>query len=210
MTAHSAATPPARRVPWSLWVLVLIFALPPLLGWLYFLNPEWLPEGQVNHGTLIQPPRPVHALAVSDANGAPFDWSALEDKWSIVLVGGTACGDACIERLIQVRQLRRALGADRQRLERLLIMNDDAATPSLAGLEGTRLLRVAPADRRELAALFHVPGGVAGETTFLVDPRGGVMMAHDPSVTSKQMLEDLQTLLKASQNWARGGQYGHR
>ena len=209
MTLH-AVTPSSRRVPWSLLALVLLFALPPFLGWLYFLNPEWLPQGQRNHGTLIQPARSVHSLAVSDAGGAPFDWAALEGRWSIVLVAGEACGDACIERLIQVRQLRRALGADRQRVERLLIMNDDAVRPALSGLDGTRLLLAGPDARPAMTTLFDVEGAVAGGTTFLVDPTGGVMMAYDPSITLKQMLEDLQTLLKASQNWARGGQYGHR
>ena len=210
MSAQLAAGPVSRRRPWSLLILVLIFALPPLLGWLYFLNPEWLPGGQKNHGVLVQPARSIQPLSLETVDGERFDWGELEGKWSIVLVAREACGDACIERLIQVRQLRRALAADRQRVERILIMDRAASPPSLSGLEGTRLLLVPPAFGANAAALFDVPGIPGGETTYLIDPTGGLMMAHDKSIPLKKMLEDLQTLLKASQNWARGGQYGHR
>jgi hypothetical protein len=199
---------PRRMAP--LVLLVAVFALPPLLGWLYFLNPEWLPQARKNHGVLIQPARPVEGLTVRTADGSPFDWKALDGNWAILLPQSGRCDDACLERLVQVRQVRRALGADRQRVERVLIMEAGAPLPSLAGLEGTRLLLV-PAEARDgLAGLFAVPGGADPGTTFLVDPAGGLMMAHAPNLPPKQMLEDLQLLLKASQNWARGGQYGHR
>ena len=205
-----AARPASQRRIWPLVILALLFALPPLFGWLFFLNPEWLPQARKNHGVLIQPARPVEALPVRTADGAPFDWKSLDGNWTILLPQSGPCDDACLERLVQVRQMRRALGADRQRVERVLLMEAGLPLPSLAGLEGTRLLLVAPEAEGGLAGLFTTPGGGAPGTTFLVDPAGGVMMAHAPSIPPKQMLEDLQLLLKASQNWARGGQYGHR
>ena len=42
---------------------------------------------------------------------------------------------------------------------------------------------------------------------FVIDPRRKLMMIHDTTVlTSKQILKDLEKLLKASENWKTGSQ----
>ena len=37
------------------------------------------------------------------------------------------------------------------------------------------------------------------------------MMSHDTTqLSAKEILQDLEKLLKASQSWVKGGQYGHQ
>ncbi|MEW8507950.1 MAG: hypothetical protein AB2598_14720 [Candidatus Thiodiazotropha sp.] len=199
----------------SLWLLIALFALPMIAAWVFFLNPQWLPAGRTNHGELIDPPRPVGSLQLYTADGNLFDWQSLQDMWSMTLVSEGGCDAACIEILIQVRQLRRATGANRQRIARLLILMPDAngrlELPNLGGLEGTELLIAESGQRGNIESLFPLQLSEQAIPVFLIDPRGDLMMKQDTTKnSSKEILSDLEKLLKASENWAQGGRYGHQ
>ena len=210
-----ADTPRKPRSLVSLWVLIAIFALPPMAGWLFYLNPQWLPEGRTNHGTLIDPPRPVTDLRLYTPDGPAFDWGQLKDLWTMTLISEGGCDAACIEALIRVRQIRKATGANRQRVDRLLILLPTESgrlnLPDLDGLEGTRLLIADSLDRRQILERFPVDLTAQAISLFLIDPRGDLMMSHDTSaIPPKKILQDLEKLLKVSQSWVKGGQYGHK
>ena len=199
---------------WQLWMLILLFALPAIAAWFFYFNPQWLPQGRTNHGDLIDPPRAIASLRVQTTESGVFDWGLLKDQWTMTIVAVGRCDDKCIERLIKVRQIRRAMAANRQRIERLLILLPDASgnleLPSLEGLEGTHLAVAASADKSEILELFASDPASLDNSIFLIDPMVDLMMVHDMShITSKQVLLDLEVLHKASQNWTKGGQYGH-
>ncbi|MCU7810190.1 MAG: hypothetical protein KZQ77_03005 [Candidatus Thiodiazotropha sp. (ex Notomyrtea botanica)] len=199
----------------SLWILIAIFALPPIAAWIFYFNPQWLPDGRTNHGELIDPPRAMASLKLSTPEGTAFDWQVLKNMWTLTLVSEGGCDAACIETLIKVRQMRRATGANRQRIERLLILLPDNKgrldLPNLQGLEGTHMM-IADRDQREnLLSLFPVDLSEQAISLFLIDPQVDLMMTHNTAqISSKQILQDLEKLLKASQSWAQGGQYGHK
>ncbi len=198
----------------QLWILVALFALPLIAAWLFYFNPQWLPEGRTNHGTLIDPPRAMQAFALQTPEGQDFDWSPLLEQWSMAVVAEGQCDAQCTEQLIKVRQIRRALAANRQRVERLLILLPDASgnlqIPSLDGLEGTRLAIASDTEKPAIQTLYGGTQKSPHNLLFIIDPRVDLMMLHDMSqITSKQILQDLEKLLKASQSWAKGGQYGH-
>ncbi|MCB1758227.1 MAG: hypothetical protein KDI68_00405 [Gammaproteobacteria bacterium] len=195
----------------TLLALFGIFALPPLLGWFFMLNPQWLPNESINNGTLIHPPRPLSGLTLKFADDQVLDWQQLRDKWVFVLVNRGECGEACLARLVDLRQLRRALAAESRRVERMLIQLPDASgtvptPPSAAGLEGTLLLQ--PVDARAVdlvRALFQLEGLEPTHQMFLIDPHGDLMMRHDLlALQPKQILKDLELLMKASANWVTG------
>jgi hypothetical protein len=135
--------------------------------------------------------------------------------WTLTLVSEGGCDAACIEALIKVRQIRKATGANRQRIERLLILLPTESgrlnIPSLDGLEGTRLAIAQDYQRDELLNLIPVDLSAQAISTFLIDPHLDLMMTHDTTqISSKQQLQDLEKLLKISQSWVKGGQYGHK
>jgi hypothetical protein len=149
------------------------------------------------------------------ADGTSFDWNTLKDRWTMTLISEGGCDAACIEVLIQVRQIRRATGANRQRIERLLILLSTPTgrldPPDLTGLEGTRLLIADSGDHEAISERFSIDPEAQAITLYLIDPRGKLMMSHDSSaISSKQILQDLEKLLKVSQSWVKGGQYGHK
>lgn len=208
----STDTAKVRKNRFTLLALIAIFAMPPMLGWLFIMNPEWLPSETVNKGELIHPPRSLSDIKLSDtANGEPLEWGEFQDKWVFIAVNRGDCNEQCISRLINIRQLRRALGAERQRVARVLILLPDAAggnpkPPSMAGLEGTRILQTQnSSDTSELLSLFELEQVEASNHLFIVDPRGDLMMRHNlATLKAKEILKDLSLLMKASANWVQG------
>jgi hypothetical protein len=208
-------TPLKSRSYNPLWLLIALFALPPIAAWLFYFNPQWLPEARGNYGRLVEPPRPVDSLQLLTPVGAPFDWQALQDHWTLTLVREGGCDAACIEALIEVRQIRRATGSNRRQIERLLILLPDRQgllePPDLAGLEGTALAIADSDQRRELLTIFQADLSAQAIPLFIIDPRLDLMMTHDTSlIPAKQILQDMEKLLKVSQSWVKGGQYGHK
>jgi cytochrome oxidase Cu insertion factor (SCO1/SenC/PrrC family) len=198
----------------SLWVLIAMFALPMIAAWVFFLNPQWLPAGRTNNGELIDPPRSVQSLQLRTPEGEHFDWQSLQDLWAMTLVSEGGCDAACIEVLIKLRQIRRATAEKRQRIARLLILMPDKAgrldLPNLDGLEGTQLLLADNTQRARIESIFPLQLSEQAIPIFLIDPKSDLMMKHDTTkVNSKEILRDLEKLLKASENWAKGGRYGH-
>jgi hypothetical protein len=94
-----------------------------------------------------------------------------------------------------MRQVRRALGKDMLRVERLWIVTDAAVPPTalLAAIEGTQ---VAPMDAG-LAAAFPAERSLA-DHIYLVDPLGNLMMRFPRDPDPSRMIQDLQRLLKLS------------
>jgi hypothetical protein len=79
------------------------------------------PQGRSNHGTLIDPQRPAadaRALPLADLQGRPVTPASLKGQWLLIAVAGGACDAGCERQLWLQRQLREALGREKERLDR--------------------------------------------------------------------------------------------
>jgi len=198
---------------WPLWAMVLIFALPVAAAWFYYFNPEFLPEGRANRGELIQPVRPWPAdLQLSESDGRAFDAATMADHWTLLTVGRSPCDPACREKLIELRQIRLALGESSLVVERMALLVGNAPQPALGAtdeLAGTREVVAPPSAVPQLTAVFGPPQEIWNRI-YIVDPFGNLMMRYAADAPPKDVLKDMERLLKASKNWIKGAQYGHR
>lgn len=197
-----------------LWIMVAIFAAPVVAAWFFYLNPEYLPSGRTNRGELITPIVPLPPeLGLFTPEGADLDRRPLEGKWTLTYLTGGDCSDICLDHLIAIRQIRLALGEGQLNVERLLIVTDPAATGLAADLgnefEG---MRVALTDVDGGARLTDLLGGESSalDRIYILDPMGNLMMRYASDATAKDTLKDMERLLKASKNWIKGAQYGHK
>src|SRR5690349_9840632 len=109
-------------------IIALLFAAPLVAAWLvYSVFPRWQPEGRLNYGALIDPARPLPPLNLVDASGTHAT-DTLRRKWTLLHFGGPSCDADCGERLVQTRQVRKALNQDSERVQRVYL------APSAAGL----------------------------------------------------------------------------
>ena len=114
-----------------------LFFLPIALAW--FLNletPDWLPTGQANHGTLVEPPGPLETRGMRSVEGRRIDARLFKGKWTLLYVAKSSCSDACEKALYKMRQARFALGEDMQRIQRLMVSPVDAAKGLQKKFEG--------------------------------------------------------------------------
>lgn len=198
--------PRSRMGRWKMVFILLVCASPVIASYLtyYFIRPE----GRRNFGELIQPPRPLPGLQGSTLDGKPVALQSLKDQWLLVSVGTAACDPVCQQNLYFQRQLRESLGREKDRLDRVWLVSDDApvAGSLQPALEGATVLRV---PQPQLSAwLAPAPGQPLGAHLYLVDPQGHWMMRFPPGLdlsTAAKAKKDLERLLRASSSWDQPG-----
>lgn len=197
--------------------LALLFFAPVALAFILYYGVGWRPGGRVNHGDLVEPPVPLPDLALPrDAAGTLTASAFLKGKWTLLYLGPGSCSAGCRADLYNTRQVRAALGADRERVQRVFLAEgaccdfdwlreqqpdlitvraSAAAAPLTAILE--RAGRVPDAPGRAVAD--RAAAGPAGvDRIYLVDPLGNLMMSYAADARPKGMLEDLKKLLRLS------------
>jgi hypothetical protein len=195
-------------------IMVALFAAPVLAAWFFYFNPQYLPSGRSNLGTLISPVVAVPAdLRLTTPSGVALDRSELEGKWTLVYLGGGDCPDACRERLHDLRQIRLALGDGSLSVERLLILTDPGPSATGAALaQEFRGMAVAVTDEAGAAWLIDAlgQGPEALDLAYILDPMGNLMMRYAPGAPPQDTLRDMERLLKASKGWIKGAHSGHQ
>ena len=132
-TVHSMPAPDLqaqrRRQLGGRWrmLLVLLACAAPVLA-SYFAYYVWRPEGRTNYSDMILPTRAMPAdLALRTLDGASVDAASLKGQWLLMVVGPAACDPACEQRVYLQRQLREMLGKERDRVDRIWLITDEAA-----------------------------------------------------------------------------------
>lgn len=202
-----------RRSLVTLWLMIAVFAAPVIAAWFFYLYPDYLPKGRTNRGELIEPVVPITRLGdLRSPNGNALDRARFDGRWTLVYLGEGACAEDCAQRLVDLRQIRLALGESGLNVERLLIAvapPDPVLPPGLAGeLEGMQIAEADATAAKRLASALG--GGEPFGRVYILDPMGNLMMRYAPDAAAKDTLEDMERLLKASKNWIKGAQYGHK
>jgi hypothetical protein len=184
-------------------LVLLVCAAPVIASYLtYFVI---RPEGRTNYATLILPQVPVPSgLALAELDGRPVDPAALRDKWLLVVVAGGACDAACEKNLWIVRQLREAVGREKDRITKLWIVDDlaPARAEAVAGFGQGGGARVLRASTEAVAGwLKPEPGRRPVEHIYVVDPMGMWMMRTPASPEAARFKRDVERLLRASASW---------
>lgn len=206
LDAASVSAPDTVRGRWKLLAVLLVCAAPVLAS--YFTYYVVRPEGRRNFGELVDPQRPLPAMATRALDGRTGDLRDLRDQWLLVTVAGGACDPGCEKNLYFQRQLRESLGKEKMRLDRVWLVPDEAAVPPalLPALEGASVLRVAPEALGQW--LQASPGQRLADHLYVVDPLGNWMMrfpAELDAANAAKAKRDLDRLLRASGSWDKEG-----
>ncbi|HXC41158.1 MAG TPA: hypothetical protein VN667_19655, partial [Burkholderiales bacterium] len=183
MTVHSLPVPQealardAQRTAsgrWRMLAVLLVCAAPVLASYLTYYVIR--PEARRNYGELIDPQRPLPAIAGTTLAGKLVPLPSLRGQWLLVSVAGGACESACERHLYLQRQLRESLGQDKERVDWVWLVADGAPVrePLRLALSQAVVLRVpGPALEQWLAP---APGRSLSDHLYVVDPMGNWMM----------------------------------
>ncbi|TDM09608.1 MAG: hypothetical protein C4K60_10275 [Ideonella sp. MAG2] len=210
LTVHELEPPkmPSQRRGRATMLLVLLACAAPVIV-SYFLYYVVRPEPRSNYATLIQPTRGLPAgLPLKTLQGQAVAATSLKGQWLLTVVSSGACDAGCEARLYEQRQLREMMGRERDRVDKLWLITDDAAVPAalLAAVQAqppVTVLRVSATDLQ--AWLSTEPGHAFSDHLFLIDPMGEWMMRTPPQPDPMRFKKDLERLLKASAFWDRAG-----
>ncbi|MBN9430409.1 MAG: cytochrome C oxidase subunit I [Burkholderiales bacterium] len=197
-TGNQAAQPPqvVRRARLKMLAILFVCAVPVIAS--YFTYYVIRPEGRTNYGDLVQPLRELPELGARDTQGQPASLSTLRGRWVMLVVAPGACDDACRQRLYEIRQVRLTTGKDRDRVERLWLV-DDAQQPDPQLLAQHEGLHVWHAPRAAITAALPVTAATqAQDHIWVIDPLGNVMMRFPSNADPSKMKKDLAKLLRAS------------
>jgi hypothetical protein len=125
----------------------------------------------------------------------------LKGKWTLLYLGAGACSAGCRTDLYNTRQVRAALGADRERVQRVFLAAGACCDLDWLHTQQPDLITVQAnvAAAPLTAILQHAgPSAAAADRVYLIDPLGNLMMFYAADARPKGMLEDLKKLLRLS------------
>jgi hypothetical protein len=182
----------------TLAALAGLFLLPLVFAFLTYYGTDWRPARHVNHGTLIQPARPLPALALPKAlpgeAATPF-----HGAWSLVYVGSGECNADCRAALYLMRQTRVALNSDMTRVTRVFLVTSACCVSEFLAREHPGLTVLDASAESAAGLVQQFPEDARAHTVFIVDPLGNLMMSYDARQNPHGLLEDLKKLLRLSQ-----------
>lgn len=196
-----------RRHPLLMMTLIfLIFFIPVVLAWIFYVEGDNVGEGKVNRGELIQPPRDFSKLPLKNSNGSPVALQQWRGKWLLLYVAPDICAQACQKNLYEMRQIRTATGKNQGRVVRaLLTFKSQPFDPKLDPLlqtqyNGTQHFVVSePQFQQVMTGLASTPLAIEEGYLYLVDPLGNIMMAYSNDANPSDIFKDLGRLLRVSQ-----------
>jgi len=214
MTVHTlplAVVDERERRTWSgrlqMALILLVCAAPVIASyWAFYIA---RPSGSgAAYGTLIQPTVAMPDLPATDLQGAGVPLRTLRGQWLLIVVGPAACDAGCEQRLLLQRQLREMLGRERDRVDKVWLITDEAPlTPqlqqALAAAPAATALRVRPDAVR--AWLKPDAGRSLEQHLYLVDPMGEWMMRIPVAPDPSKVKRDLERLLRAAASWDKAG-----
>ena len=191
---------------WKMLLVLLVCAAPVVAS--YFTYYVVRPDSARSFGTLIDPQRTTPDIVATTPQGQAFNLRQLKGQWLIVSVAGGACNASCEQNLYLQRQLREVLGKEKDRVERVWLVDDAAVLPEkiAPGLQNATVLRVQRAELEQW--LKPASGQQLSDHLYVVDPMGNWMMrfpAHLTTEGAAKAKRDLERLLRASASWDQAG-----
>lgn len=186
-------------------ILAAMFLLPLVLAWLMYTGViDFQPESASNKGLLVSPPVPLDWRRTNpvqtDAPPSATNESSLE-HWVVLHPVEGDCDKHCESRLSSIRQVYLASGRQRDRIRLVVLFLGPPADGAIRKIRSIYQEFILMEDsngglRREFetAAAPSSPTG----STYLIDPRGNIMMVYPAAAEANDLKEDLKRLLKWS------------
>ena len=186
-----------RRGRQVLLIIAALFLVPVLVSFALYYGKLWRPAGSASKGELIEPARPLHVAGLRNPDGTPAGNDVLSGKWSLIYIGDGACDADCRTALVFGRQTRLALNDEMSRVQRVLLATGNCCARDYFAQEHPGLVALDASAPDAQALLLQFPAE-RRSSLYIVDPLGNLMMRHDASHTSKDLLTDLKKLLRLS------------
>jgi len=160
--------------------------------WMYYSG-GLQPAGRTNHGALLEP-----IVNITDAIPESEISKQGDGYWVLLYSDSEECTARCQDALYTVRQSRKMLGKEMDRLKRVFLHGETSPDTVLLAAEHAGLITLRDHDL-SLLLKNKKPATLAAGGYFLLDPLGNLVMYFGPEIDPSDMVEDIMRLLKLSQ-----------
>ena len=171
-------------------LFVLFFGGMVIAGLLRFSG--WRPDGMKNRGEMLQPYGDLREYAPTLADGSAYGWKDEPRIWRIVAMPrdcDTTRAAECARLLADFDKVWRLMTKDADRVH---VLWAGAMPPGVAVPEEVRVVRADAGLRAGLVGWKDA----GGDTAWLVDPNGFVVLRYAPGFDPGDLRTDLARLLK--------------
>jgi cytochrome oxidase Cu insertion factor (SCO1/SenC/PrrC family) len=184
-------------------IIAALFFLPLVLAWLMHTGAiDFRPNATRNLGQLVQPPVPVGWTGVyQDGVKEESIAGTLAGHWLILYAVPQNCEAACMQAIVNLRQIHRAAGRQQSRFRLALLHDFDQAAEaiSLQDIYGAFRLLENPDGSLwrtlEDVASGSKPAAPARGSSYLIDPLGNIMLFYAAGYDPSHLKDDLKRLL---------------
>jgi cytochrome oxidase Cu insertion factor (SCO1/SenC/PrrC family) len=199
MTEQQQTTPKTNRKPF--WILLAICGLPYLLSWVWYANMDKLPEISANNrGELVEPVRPLENLMLETVDGQILETNFLKGNWVLMTAGTSECEEPCMQNIFFMRQVRRLMGEDREKIKRIFVMTDtqqiDSFKEKVTQFGDMDIVSAISGHGKKLIENMTLDKQTPENRIFIVDPLANLMMAYPQGVNPEDIAKDFRRLLK--------------
>ena len=158
--------------------VALVFIIPILVSWyLVFFSDFKKGDGGTQKGELISPVIPLGEPEVFNLKSKTIE--SINGKWTLLFFVENECNQLCEDKLYQLRQIRLALGKDRDKVDRLLVSkNKQQWSQYTNSFNGQKYIDPTSRDYNGLIKKFNDYAGLDLKATYLIDPYGFLMMKY--------------------------------
>lgn len=176
-------------------IILILVILSPIVISSVLHRWDFRPDHTVNYGELLEV-KPLQGTATNLEDNTIFRSRQLKGIWSLLIIDSGKCDGYCQEKLYIMRQIRLAQNVDKDKVQRIWLINDDIKPdPEIVDkYEGTRLVL---AQGRNLLDEFPFVNR-QDDHIYVIDPMGNLMMRYPKDPDPKKMIGDLKRLLKLS------------
>ncbi len=178
--------------------IALMFFLPILLAWFLNFYSDFKRDAQgIHHGELIVPPLPLGALKVT-AIGAS-EVLSLEKKWTLIFLVSNQCDLTCEDKLYQLRQIRLAVGKDRDKVERVLVVDKELDWSDYENSFQNQkvIVKGSPSYESIIKNLKSVKN-FDSNAIYLMDAYGSLIMKYAYKTAPKGIIKDIERLIRVA------------
>ena len=178
--------------------IFLLFFIPIIASWYLVFYTDFMQDSQgIQHGTLVSPVVSIGSIKAKEIS--TMSEVEITKKWVLVFIQNNVCDEFCNERLYQLRQIRLALGEDRDKVDRLVIFNQPNNFNELKDLyPGQKFIDNSFNDYQFLIKKFNASYSDKKNPILLLDPYGFLMMQYNQGTDPKGIIKDIERLIKNS------------
>ena len=178
--------------------IALMFFLPILLAWFLNFYSDFKRDAQgIHHGELIVPPLPLGDLKVTAIGGS--DVLSLEKKWTLIFLVSDQCDLTCEDKLYQLRQIRLAVGKDREKVERVLVVDNELDWSDYENsFKNQKVIGKGSSSYESITKNLKSVKNFDSNAIYLMDAYGSLIMKYAYKTAPKGIIKDIERLIRVA------------